>query len=46
MFHKIGALKYDQMQYDFLPNLSVLDVLMFIGVDGIKAEINNFELVE
>lgn len=45
-FHKIGDVKYDQRQKAFLPNLSVLDMLMFVGVDGIKGELTNFEFKE
>jgi hypothetical protein len=43
-FHKIHDLKYDQMNCDFLPNLSILDVLMFTGIDGAKRELKNFEI--
>ena len=45
-FHKIGDVAYNQMQRDFLPNLSVLDILMFSGVDGVKKEMGNFEILE
>ncbi len=45
-FHKIGDVMYDQNQKEFLPNLSVLDMLMFVGIDGVKGELTNFELRE
>lgn len=45
-FHKTGDVKYDQMRKDFFPNLSVLDMLMFVGVDGVRGELENFEFKE
>ena len=44
-FHKIGDVTYNQMQRDFLPNLSVLDILMFSGVGGVKKELGSFEIL-
>lgn len=44
-FHKIGDVTYNQMQRGFLPNLSVLDILMFSGVGGVKKEMGNFEVL-
>ncbi|GAB5413437.1 MAG: WbqC family protein [Congregibacter sp.] len=45
-FHKIGDVTYDQAQENFVPNLSILDMLMICGVDGVKREIENFEILE
>ena len=45
-FHKVGNVTYDQMQNEFFPNLSILDALMFIGVEGVQGELENFELVQ
>lgn len=44
-FHRIGEVRYPQLQSQFLPNLSVLDMLMFVGVSGVKDELTNFEWV-
>lgn len=44
-FHRIGMVKYDQLNNDFIPNLSIIDMLMFTGFEGVKDQINNFELV-
>lgn len=45
-FHKIGDVHYDQAQKHYIQNLSVLDMLMFVGVEGVKSELDNFELIE
>ena len=45
-FHKIGDVSYDQMQKEFLPSLSVLDMLMFVGVENVKKELSSFEFRE
>lgn len=45
-FHRIGDVRYDQPGPEFLPHLSILDMLMFVGVSGVKDELANFELLE
>ncbi|MCU5787478.1 WbqC family protein [Alloalcanivorax marinus] len=43
-FHKIRDVQYDQNTEDFIPNLSLLDMLMFVGVEGTKKELSSFEI--
>jgi hypothetical protein len=45
-FHRIGEVRYPQPQPEFLPNLSIVDMLMFVGVSGVKDELDNFEFVQ
>lgn len=45
-FHRIGDVYYDQGKNNYIPNLSVLDMLMFVGVEGVKGQLKNFELIE
>lgn len=43
-FHEVGEVKYEQMGGEFLRNLSILDMFMFIGAEGVKEQLTNFEL--
>lgn len=44
-FHRIQEVTYDQFNHDFISNLSIIDVLMFNGVDGTKRLLSMFDLV-
>ncbi|MCC6447827.1 MAG: WbqC family protein [Chitinophagaceae bacterium] len=44
-FIKTGEVKYEQLGNDFVPNLSIIDVLMFNSVSDVKAILNKFQLV-
>jgi len=44
-FIKTHEIKYKQYQSDFIPNLSILDVLMFNSVTQIKTMLNKYELI-
>jgi len=38
-------IKYNQFNEDFVPWLSIIDVLMFNSIDEVKAMLDNFELI-
>ncbi|MDO9475561.1 MAG: WbqC family protein [Pseudohongiella sp.] len=44
-FHRIFNVSYPQFNNDFIPNLSILDVLMFNGFEETKSLLTKFELV-
>lgn len=44
-FLKTQDIKYKQFGDEFIPNLSILDVIMFNSVDDIKILLQNFELI-
>lgn len=44
-FIKTGIINYKQFNNDFVPNLSILDVLMFNSVNEVNAMLDNFELI-
>lgn len=44
-FIKIGDIKYRQFNNDFVPFLSILDLLMFNSKDEIKIMLTDFELI-
>jgi len=44
-FIKMGDIKYQQFKNDFVPNLSIIDVMMFNSVEKIKEMLNNYELI-
>jgi hypothetical protein len=44
-FVKTGAITYKQLKNDFVPNLSILDILMFNSKEGVKSFLKDFTLV-
>ncbi len=44
-FIKMNEIKYQQFKNDFVPNLSIIDVMMFNSVEKIKEMLNNYELI-
>jgi hypothetical protein len=44
-FHKINDLKYKQYEHDFIPSLSIIDVLMFNALEDINRMLGQYELV-
>lgn len=44
-FLKTGMIEYQQFNNDFVPNLSILDVMMFNSVEDIKKMLNLYELL-
>jgi len=44
-FLKTGNINYRQFSNDFIPHLSIIDVMMFNSIDEIKLMLNNYELV-
>lgn len=44
-FIKMGDIKYQQFKNGFIPNLSIIDVMMFNSVKQIKDMLNNYELI-
>lgn len=44
-FVKTNDIKYKQFNNDFIPNLSIVDVLMFNGKEGTKRLLNEYTLV-
>ena len=44
-FIQLKEIKYKQFQNDFLPNLSILDVLMFNDTEQIQKHLNSYELL-
>ncbi len=44
-FIKMNEIKYKQFNNEFVPNLSILDVLMFNPPEKIKLMLNNYELI-
>lgn len=44
-FLKMNEITYSQGKYDFIPNLSIVDVLMWNSKDHVKEMLNNYELI-
>ena len=44
-FLKMGDVKYSQFKNEFIPNLSIIDVMMFNSSKEIKGLLDNYELV-
>lgn len=44
-FHKMGNVKYLQGKGDFIPYLSIIDVLMYNGREAVHDFLTNFELI-
>lgn len=43
-FHRIDAIEYKQLKSPFVANLSIIDLLMFNGVDQIRTMLRKFSL--
>jgi hypothetical protein len=41
-FHRMGEVKYTQFENKFVPNLSIIDMLMFVDLHEIKKELFNY----
>jgi hypothetical protein len=44
-FLKADTLQYRQFHNQFIPNLSIMDVMMFNSADEIKNMLNSYELI-
>lgn len=44
-FMKIGTIEYQQFNNEFLPNLSIVDVMMFNSVEDVKKMLEQYELL-
>jgi len=44
-FIKTGDIEYKQFNNDFIPNLSIIDVMMFNSKEEIKEMLNSYELI-
>lgn len=44
-FHKIDNIEYNQFDNQFIPNLSIIDVMMFNSIDEIKKMMNSYKLI-
>lgn len=44
-FLKTGNIEYGQFKNEFVPNLSIIDVMMFNSVEDIKKMLNQYELL-
>jgi len=44
-FIKNHLVKYKQFSNDFIPNLSIIDIMMFNNIDDIKIMLNSYELI-
>lgn len=44
-FLKTGDIKYKQLENEFVPNLSIIDLMMFNSKNEIKKMLNNYELI-
>lgn len=44
-FLKTGDIKYNQFKNEFVPNLSIIDILMFNSPETIKKMLDNYELL-
>lgn len=45
-FLKTGMIEYKQFKNDFIPNLSIIDVMMFNSVEAIRKILGNYELLQ
>ncbi len=45
-FHRIDSIEYKQLNWPFVANLSIIDVLMFNSVEQIRLMLNGFSLLE
>ena len=43
-FIKSKEIKYNQFNHDFVPWLSIIDILMFNDIETIKGYLNEYEL--
>ena len=44
-FIKSNAINYKQFNHEFVPNLSIIDILMFNDINKIKGFLTNYELI-
>ena len=44
-FIKSKSLDYKQFNQEFVPNLSIIDILMFNNISSLKKNLNNYELI-
>jgi hypothetical protein len=44
-FIKSKEIYYNQFQYNFVPWLSIIDILMFNSIEQVQAMLNNYELI-
>lgn len=44
-FIKTGDIKYKQFNNEFVPNLSIIDLLMFLPVEEVKALLDNYTFI-
>lgn len=44
-FQQVGKVRYAQFNHDFIPNLSIVDIIMFNGFEGATGLLNCMELV-
>lgn len=45
-FQKVHPFAYSQFGHDFVPNLSIVDVIMFLGIERTKAIMSDMDLIE
>lgn len=45
-FHKIGDVRYPQFGNEFVPLLSIIDVLMFNGVEEVRRMLDSYSLLD
>lgn len=44
-FQRVRPFKYQQFQYEFVPNLSILDSIMFIGIQGVRESLPKMDIL-
>lgn len=44
-FQRVLTREYPQLQHSFVPNLSILDMVMFTGFGGVRARLDAMELI-
>lgn len=45
-FQSVRPLQYSQFEYAFVPNLSILDAIMFLGIEGVREFLPEIDLLE
>ena len=46
LFQEVQPFAYDQFGHDFVPNLSIVDVIMFLGIEKTRAILPDMGLIE
>lgn len=46
VFQRFKICSYDQFENDFVPNLSIVDVIMFLGVERAKVIVSDIDLID